>query len=104
MQGLLRAIQHSPALSLLMASTTTTNRATWDDVMVDKSTHTFPRLVVQISVWRKAEKVAFHGERAYNEEHGGPTDSTLDNYQFMCQLWHRMGHFLYRDGNYAGRR
>lgn len=78
---LLRTIHRSPALSLLFASTTTSNRTARDDVTASRAICSFPQ-----TRW-KVEKAAFNRERAYRDEHGSPSSAPPENYHLMPCIW-----------------
>lgn len=66
------AIRRSTALSFLLASTTTPNQATWDNILADMAGYNVPRSVMPIRALWKTKKVAFHRDRAYREVHSSP--------------------------------
>lgn len=62
---LLCCMHSSLALSLLMDSTTAPNRILWDAFAASMLAHGYPQAWVQLWAWWKAEKFAFHRERAH---------------------------------------
>lgn len=100
---LLWAMHKNLALSFIMASSTTPNWEAWNDVTVGMSTHRVPRSVPQIRAWWKAEKVAFHRDRAYWKVHGGPSNTPPDTYWQMYWLWCHLGCPTYRGQCYVSK-
>lgn len=101
---LLSSVRHSPALYLLVASTTVPNHAAWDATVADMAARGIPRTAVQIQEQWKAENAAFHKERAYREEYGCLSETPPETYHRIQHLWHCAGCPPYWDRHYAGRR